>query len=141
MSNSKFTRHAIQLRDLKVLTLSLKINPEKEQDKLPEFGSFRLYHGYSEFDDESQQIAVKIGIEIDSNQDDSPFDLEVELLGVFNVDLERFKEEFIEDWASKNAPLILYPYLREQVHGLTNRAGFEGLLLPLFEVPTFKLQK
>lgn len=141
MSDSKFKNHAIQLRDLKVLTLSLKVDPEMDQNKLPEFGSFRLYHGYSEFDAGSQQIAVKIGVEIDSQHDESPFDLEVEIVGVFNVNLERFKEDNIEHWASKNAPLVLYPYLREQVHGLTNRAGFEGLLLPLFEVPTFKLGK
>lgn len=141
MSDKKFTQHAIQIKDLKVLTLSLKVDPEKDQSKLPEFGCFRLYHGFSEFHAESRRVAVKIGVEISSDNDDSPFDLEVELLGVFEVDLTRFNEKFVNDWAAKNAPLILYPYLREQVYSLTNRAGFEGLLLPLFEIPTFNIKK
>lgn len=134
-----FKLHAIQLKDLKVLTLSLKVNTEKNQDKLPDLGSFNLSHGHSEFDPDLNRIAVKIGIEI-SSSDNSPFDLEVEIIGLFEVDLEQFKEKFITSWASKNAPLILYPYLREQVHSLSNRAGFSGLLLPLFEVPTFKIR-
>jgi len=53
-------------------------------------------------------------------------------LGIFEVDEDKFPFKFIQNWAEKNAPLILYPYLREQVFSLSSRAGFGGTLLPLF---------
>ena len=65
----------------------------------------------------------------------------VEILGLFNVDDERFPIKSVHSWAKQNAPLILYPYLREQVFSLTSRAGFEGTLLPLFQVPTFSAKR
>jgi len=142
MSNiDKFKKHAIQLIDLKVLVLSIIVNPENDQRQLPDSGAFRLYHGHSDFNHDTSQIGVKVGVSIESKEDHSPFDLKVELMGVFDVDQSEFNIEYIEDWSSKNAPLVLYPYLREHVHALTSRAGFEGLLLPLFVVPTFKIQK
>ena len=134
----KYNLHPIQLVDLKVLKLSLEIAPEKEQDKLPDEGSFSLYSGFSDFNKEKREIAVKAGIKIDSDEDDSPFSLHVELLCLFSIG-DKCPTKYIDSWADKNAPLILYPYLREHVHSLTSRAGFEGLILPLFEVPTFKI--
>jgi len=142
MSNdNKFKKHPIQLVDLKILTLSINVDPLKDKRKLPDSGQFRLYHGHSEFNHESSQIGVKVGVAIDSEEDDSPFDLKVELMGVFDVDQSEFNITYVDDWSSKNAPLVLYPYLREHVHALTSKAGFDGLLLPLFVVPTFKIQK
>lgn len=139
--NNKFKKHPIELQNLKVLQLSLIVNGEKNQEELPKSGSFRLYHGCSDYNIDSKEIGVKIGIKIDSESDCSPFDLQVEIIGGFEVNPEKFDVKYVEDWAAKNAPLILYPYLREHVHSLTNRAGFEGLLLPLFEIPTFKAQQ
>jgi preprotein translocase subunit SecB len=70
------------------------------------------------------------------------FDLLVELMGVFEVvndDPESgFNVEFIKQWARENAPMILYPYVREQMYGLTSRAGYSGVILPLMELPTIK---
>ncbi len=77
-------------------------------------------------------------------QDDgakAPFVLKVELIGLFTVDPERFPIEHVDQWARTNAPLVLYPYLREQVYGLTSRAGFNATLLPLLEIPTFRLMQ
>lgn len=139
--SDKPKRHAIQLRKLKVMELFLRIDTEKNQDKLPDSGAFNFYHGYSPFDEKENIIAIKVGISIDSKIDDTPFDLRVELVGFFEVDLENFSKEDIPKWATRNAPLILYPYLREQSYSLTNRAGYEGFLLPLFEIPVFKIIK
>jgi len=140
-NENKFKKHPIQLVDLKILTLSIVVEPSKDQRQLPDTGSFRLYHGHSEFNEETNQIGVKVGVKIDSEEDSSPFDLKIELMGVFDVNTSEFDVSYVNDWSSKNAPLILYPYIREQVHALTSKAGFDGLLLPLFVVPTFKIQK
>jgi preprotein translocase subunit SecB len=140
-TENKLKMHPIQIVDIKVLTLSIDVDPTLEQRKLPDSGSFRLYHGHSEFNNETSQIGVKVGASISMDEDESPFDLTVELIGIFDVNQSEFNVEYINDWSSKNAPLILYPYLREHVHALTYKAGFDGVLLPLFIVPTFKLQK
>lgn len=140
--NKAYKKHAIQLIDLKVVKLNIEANLDVDQT-VPDEGNFRFYNGTSEYNEDKKVVLVKIGVEMGrgaSDNDDSPFDLHVELLGVFEVDEEQFPIEHIGDWAKRNAPLVLYPYLREHVHGLTSRAGFDGMLLPLFEVPTFRLR-
>ena len=59
--------------------------------------------------------------------------------GVFKVDETKFAKTHIEDWANRNAPIILYPYLREQAYALTIRCGYPGLIIPLLTVPTIKV--
>lgn len=142
MSKKKGNKlHPIQLQSIKVLELSIIINTENQQQELPDSGSFSLSHGHSKFDPEEKDIVLKIGVEIDENHKNSPFTLKVELIGVFFVDDSNFPIEYIDNWAEENAPLILYPYLREHVFSLTSKAGFSGILLPLFEVPVLKLDK
>ncbi|MEK8021109.1 MAG: protein-export chaperone SecB [Candidatus Parabeggiatoa sp.] len=136
-----YENHPIQLKALKVLELSIKVIHEPDQQTSPDGGKFSLFHGQSEYDQEKKAIAVKIGVEIGREVEESPFDLRVEILGLFNVDEDKFPIKSVHSWAKQNAPLILYPYLREQVFSLTSRAGFEGTLLPLFQVPTFSATK
>lgn len=139
---TKYKTHAAQLAAVHVAKLSIDIygSSDKETQDLQD-GEFSLTSGYSEFDETDNTIAVKIGVRIDRSESNN-FDLEIELIGVFQIDLTDFKREFVERWASTNAPLVLYPFIREHVYGLTSRAGVSGgLLLPLFEVPTFKIEK
>lgn len=134
-------KHAIQLVSLKVLELFIKANPNMDDphsQKIDE-AEFSLVTGYSEYHKEEHKIVIKISAEIGVDEVAAPFLLRVELAGVFDVDESRFPIMHIESWAKTNAPLVLYPYLREQVYGLTNRAGFAGMLLPLIEIPTFKV--
>ncbi len=140
-TNEPIKKHAIQLEGLKVLELSIKANPNMEDphsQKISE-ADFTLVTGYSEYHKEEHKIGIRISAEVGVDQDISPFSLRVELIGIFEVDESRFPIMHIEHWAKTNAPLVLYPYLREQVYGLTTRAGFSGMLLPLMEVPTFKV--
>lgn len=137
----EYKKHAIQLKLVKVLELSINILVENQQEEMPDSGSFSLFHGYSDYNHESKEIAVRIGVEIDKDNTDAPFSLRIELIGVFSVDDENFPMEHIHSWAKKNAPLILYPYLREHTYSLTLKAGFDGVLLPLLEVPTFRIKK
>lgn len=138
MEEKSYKPHAIQLERIKVLELSMKVNLEVDQEKLPEPKGFTLSVGHSEYDDKASRIGVKVSATISSEDGGSPFDLTVELMGGFSVDKEMFPVKFIDDWAMRNAPIILYPYLREHVYALTMRGGFEGTLLPLLQVPTLQ---
>ncbi|WP_069472432.1 protein-export chaperone SecB [Candidatus Marithrix sp. Canyon 246] len=132
-----YENHPIQLITLKVLELSIKVIPESIQFEQPIVEQFSLFHGCSEYNHEDNTIGVRIGVEIGEELKEVPFKLRVEILGVFKVDENKFPLNFLEKWAENNAPLILYPYLREHVFSLSSRAGFDGTLLPLFQVPTF----
>lgn len=153
MSEEKATYnyHPIQLRDVKVLELFISANPScmstQDSDCDIENSEFGFYHTHSKYDEETKSFIVKVAAVIGREEEDkdkeptTEFDLRAELLGVFEVDDSTFPMEHIEAFASRNAPLIMYPYLREQVYSLTTRAGFESTVLPLFEVPAFKLKK
>lgn len=131
--------HAIQLRELRVSELFIKVRHEQSGGSafVPE--NFLLSSGHGKYDEESRAIVVNISAKIGTEEESFPYELHVELLGLFEVDPGRFPIVHIEDWAKKNAPLVLYPYLREHVYGLTSRAEVTGVLLPLFEIPTFKI--
>ncbi|MEZ9006239.1 protein-export chaperone SecB [Vibrio splendidus] len=151
MSEEKATYnyHPIQLRDVKVLELFISANPgcmsDQDSDCDVESSEFGFYHTHSKYNEEAKSFIVKvaavIGRDNDEEEPTTEFDLRAELLGVFEVDEDNFPMEHIEAFASKNAPLLMYPYLREQVYSLTTRAGFDSTVLPLFEVPVFKLRK
>lgn len=145
-SQEPYKPHPIQIIGLKVLELSIIVNPEfNSVDLMADLedvgGSFTWNNGHSEYDADNQQILVKAAIVIGEEEDDSPFKLRLTLVGTFKVDESRFKVEHLSHWASHNAPLILYPYLRELAYSLTTRAGLPGVMLPLFQVPTFKIAK
>ena len=131
--------HAIQLSSISVTELYLRTNQFPDPSVKLEFEDVPILVGYSEYDKESNYIRVSVKIEIGMEEDSdksTPYSLRVELLGDFIVDENEFPIDQIDDWAVRNAPMILQPYLREHVFALTARAGFQPLILPLIEVPT-----
>lgn len=133
--------HPIQLISLNVLELYIKVNQPLSADlKLGE-EDFSIRTGHSDYNEESHtiEIAVKLEIGLEEKQQ-SPFAMRIVLGGVFTVDETKFSKVHIMDWAQRNAPIILYPFLREQAFALTVRCGFPGIILPLLVVPTFKLE-
>ena len=142
VTGKPYRMHAIQLVNLRVSDLAIHADLSISQDEKD--GEFSMECAHSDYDSESKQIQVKVVIRIgdESGTDGErkvPFTLEVAIHGIFEVDESRFDIQYIEDWATKNAPLVLYPYAREQVYSLTTRAGFKESLLPLLEIPTFKV--
>lgn len=133
--------HPIQLISLNVIELYIKVNqPPESSDLNLEEKDFSLRTGRSDYDEENHIIQVGVKLEIGGEEgQESHFTLKVVLGGVFKVDETKFQKVHIQDWAKRNAPIILYPYLREQAFALTVRCGFPGIILPLLEVPTFKI--
>lgn len=91
-------------------------------------------------------LLAKLGEEIDPDRvtdhikaGGAPFALRVRLVGEFQFDESRFPMEKIDQWSEQNAPIILFPYMREQIFSLTARSGFRPLILPLVQVPTIKV--
>jgi len=144
MISKKYTLHAIQLKSLDIQELHFSVVENTSKGREIEESMFQFITKHSAYDSDSESIGVKLEVRLGYEDAPSaeleplPFKLKVAVAGLFKVDQKRFNLEYIEDWASKNAPLILYPYVRENVNSLATRCGFYGLLLPLFEVPTIK---
>lgn len=141
-SSSAAKWHPIQIRDLGVRELYIRSNrpPSVEQGAEPTDCSIRVVT--TPYDKEEKQIAVSLKLESGVKEDEkkAPYVMKIEVIGIFDVDDSRFPLEHIYDWAQKNAPMIIYPYLREHAFGLSSRCGFKPLLLPLLEVPVFKIE-
>jgi preprotein translocase subunit SecB len=135
--NAPYPLHAIQLLDVRVTELRLTAN--LSVDKTQAAGTFNLGTGHGAYDNEKKRIQVKVSVSVGADDPGAPFSLLVEVVGMFAVDEGRFPVKHIEHWAQRNAPLVLYPYVREHVYGLAVRAGFPTITLPLLEVPTFRL--
>lgn len=137
MSNG-YQKYPVQLKHLGVIELSFKRNidalPLDSNEEAAE--GFNFTAGSSAFDPEDNTIQVMVMAEIDDNK----FKLRAQLIGIFELEDNSFLPN-IERWAEVNAPLVLYPYLREQVYGLATRAGIPAPLLPLFQIPSFKQYK
>lgn len=124
----------------------LFIQPHVPADRRLEIPSGDLIFktAHSAYDDTRQIIEVGVQLEygIETKPDQLvPYSLRVHLMGQFRVDEQQFDIAKIDTWARINAPYILYPYLREHVFALTARCGFDPVLLPLVELPTFKVQR
>lgn len=134
-------KHAIQLVDLKIIELSFQArNSSAFRDDL-EIEELSLISGYTDFDEKNKTINVKVKATIGDDDDDYPLRLIVDIRGKFSVNTDEFEIENIESWAKRNAPLILYPYVRENVYSLSSRVGLKDVLLPLLEIPSFKIIK
>jgi preprotein translocase subunit SecB len=137
-------KHAIQIENVFVKELFIVANQPPSEQAGVEAGEFKLSVGHSEYDRENKRIGVSVKLEVgfsdaEEEQTKLPFSMRIEIVGQFNVDEESFPIEHITHWARTNAPLILFPYLREHAYSLSVRCGFRPMLLPLMEVPTYKL--
>ena len=139
-----FNYHPIQLMEIEVLQLNFELGKRDEHPSDDDKSHFRFMHAHSEYSEESNTFAVKVKAVVNNSQgseEDAPFTITVEVVGLFQVDEESFPVGSIAAFAEQNGPLILYPYLREQVFGIASRAGVPQPILPLFEVPPFKLER
>ncbi len=140
----QFKQHPIRIEDVRVKELSLKgnIHPEAVDDK--QEIKYAITVGHSEYDREEKRIVVGLILQIRAGEEGEnvpPYHLKIELVAVFSVDENKFQQEHVYDWAKRNAPFILFPYLREQAYALTVRCGYKPLIIPLVEVPTFQPNK
>lgn len=139
--------HSIQLHRINIVELAIKMVVHPDETEYPDEYELPFNAGHSDFNKEQRRIDVMVEAST-SNHDEGgsskeeenpeqrlPFNLKIVVVGEFHIG-EDFPDEYIYDWARKNAPLILMPYVREQAFALTARCGYKPMLLPLVEVPT-----
>lgn len=137
----KIEYHNVQLvsldvKELSIISLADNIQEKKDISSNIE-GSFQT--GQSIFDKEKNNIVAGIKFEInpEKEKEKAIFSLTVEIRGVFKFQEEQDKVDADElgQWMELNSIYLLFPYLREQVYSLTQRAGFNPTILPLIAVP------
>lgn len=81
---------------------------------------------------QNNNLQVRVGMETHVLLNNTPLaTLKAEYTGDFicqNVDVSELS---LTDFATQNAPAIVYPYLRQGVNFLTYQAGFPPLVLPV----------
>lgn len=137
-SELKIDCHPIQLVSVAVKELYIRPNKFPELNE-GDSGRFSISVGKTDFNDKTNTIGVALKLEVGTEKcgdaEAAPYEMRIELLGTFEVNTELFKVEFLEDWSHRNAPYLLFPYLREQAYALSSRCGFSPMILPLFQVP------
>jgi preprotein translocase subunit SecB len=133
--------HPIQIISLGVLELYIRSNERPDISKKVEADRISFSVGHNEYDKEKSiiQVATKIEVGMDKKKPKTPFSMRIELIGEFKIDEKKFPVDKIIDWALRNAPFIIFPYLREHAYSLTVRCGFSPMVLPLMQVPTFQI--
>jgi preprotein translocase subunit SecB len=136
--------HAIQLVSLKFSDIEIHTDMGQERDATPP--QLGLENSRTAYDAETRRIQVRLrafsGIDNPEHRtvvEGTPYWFVITVHGMFEVDTTRFKAEHVEPWAETNAPLVLYPYVREVAFSLTGRMGFPEAILPLMEIPTFRV--
>jgi preprotein translocase subunit SecB len=134
MTTEQLKKHPIQLVEIRVNDLTFK--RMKYSDGELDV-SFQIATGKAEFAPDSDIIKCGIKAECQGKQgSEIEFLLNVEIIGIFAIDKPNFSAETVPLWQEKNAPFILMPFLREQVYGLSIRAGLPPIIIPMAVVPT-----
>jgi preprotein translocase subunit SecB len=140
VENFQKALHPIQLIYIGVRELSIKTTGPPVPSAKLDGVVFSLPVRISEFLESDSTIQITIGCVMSKEENEyARMEFDVQVIGVFRIDKERFPMPELNHWANHNAPLVLYPYLREQVSDLTQRCGYSPLILPLLEVPAFKI--
>lgn len=110
--------YGIQLEKISVVELYIRTNKIPEYNDVPKEDEIKFSFGHNDYDIENKTILVAAKIEIGLEEiSESPYSLKIEIAGNFYVDEDRFPVDQIDDWASRNAPFILYPFIREHTYG------------------------
>ncbi|MEI7812437.1 MAG: hypothetical protein WCJ01_08420 [Ignavibacteria bacterium] len=141
-TNFQLKLHPIKLKSVNITEISIKLK-KHPSEIIFENGEFNFSSGKSEYNAANHLIAVFVKVEIgyEAGTKNSPVMLRVELFGEFEVDETNFDIQELGSWADNNAPVLLFPYLREHVYSLSLRSGLTPIILPLIEVPVFNLNK
>ncbi|MDX4955874.1 hypothetical protein [Delftia acidovorans] len=131
--------HPIQLRDVSVSQLHLSVHDPILAKRYEGEVELTFKIGTSELDEQDPTLAVGMlvrAVPKDHATDGKPpFEIEIELSGQFEVDLNIFNFEHLPAWSRVNAPFLLMPFVREQLYGLALRAGIRGVILPFYVQP------
>ncbi len=131
-------QHAVQLVAFQTTELRIKVTGDPSALDQFEGCPASLEASHSAYNEAEQTIQVRVRAVV-TESEEAPLSIYVEVVGRFKVDESRFDKNDVVRWAQVNAPYTLYPYVREHVFSLASRVGAKGLIMPLLEIPTFKI--
>lgn len=129
MKNHPIQLIKIQIKELNVFIHDLAVT---EKDSLDVQMQYKV--GTNNFNEKEKILVVGVKCLLNDGIKDAPFNLNVELLGFFEVG-DDFPSDKVEHFARHNAPIILMPYIRENIYSLSIRTGLD-INIPLVQVPT-----
>lgn len=110
----------------------VQIAPNQRLDIKPQFA-----RQVRKPNDNKKLIFISLAVKIESNEKEpKPFDLNVNLVGVFELDKEDYTAQEERSFVIE-ATQMLYPYLRSAVTNLTAQAYVTPLNLPIINGPIF----
>lgn len=131
MNNKKTNeiKGKISFEEYRVLEINYKLNREFDSDE-PIIMSFEIGHDYQIYE---KGMNVQMGVNIfeDSESNGYPFEMKVDVEGIFSFEGEVDGEKFLA-----NALSILFPYIRAIVSSYTSLAN-----IPPFTLPTINIQQ
>lgn len=145
-NNSGLHPHPLELVRVDVVQLTFITNKRPSMETLIDGRRVELSIRQDEIKSKSEWLEVFVraayGIPgIDCAPDEPPptdCSLIVELAGTFrkHVDLP---QETLKLFQNNGALITLTPYLREHVYSLSARAGIQPIIIPILQVPMFKI--
>jgi preprotein translocase subunit SecB len=115
--------------------------PPSPNDKIEE-SSVTITQTATPFNEATRRVQVTLAAEFgpgnEASQNPPPFTVRVALTGEFVID-PTFPADKINIWITRNAPFVLYPYLRERLHYITSQGGYPPIMLPLMQIPTIRI--
>jgi preprotein translocase subunit SecB len=117
--------------------------PPSKDDNIEGF-PVRFSSTITPFDESTKRLQVTFGAEFGFQNDPSkpqpPFSLKVVMTGEFAI-ADDFPRDKIQLWATRNAPFVIFPYLRERLHYMSSQGGYPPIMLPLLQIPTLKIEQ
>lgn len=115
--------------------------PPSKNDRIDD-SDVKLSQFVSAFNPEHKRVQVTLSAEFGFEDGQAvarqPFSLKVLITGEFSIG-DDFPRDMIPVWTAKNAPFVIYPYLRERVYSICLQGGYPPLILPLLQIPTIKI--
>ena len=117
--------------------------PPRKTDNIQD-SEIRFTQSIAPFDEKTKRLQVSLaaefGFQNDPGKPQPPFALKVVMTGEFAI-ADDFPRDKIQLWATRNAPFVIFPYLRERLYYMSSQGGYPPILLPLMQIPTLKLEK
>jgi preprotein translocase subunit SecB len=116
--------------------------PPSKTDRIDQ-STIRITQKSTSFNEEKRRLQITLTAEFNCDAEPSaegpPFSARVAITGEFSIGAS-FPSDKIQLWAAQNARFVLYPYLRERMHYISNQGGYPPIMLPLIQIPTIRLE-
>ena len=122
-------KNLLRLLDLKVNRISFVLNEKYDSTDAINIDAVSNVQ-VSDIDKETGEFLVGLSVKLFDGNDNPPFNLEMEIEGLFSVDLSQ-NHDTIEQLSRLNTVAILLPYLRALVAQITSIAEVATVNLPI----------